>query len=166
MKAKIMDNKADIDLRKGRHYYYKIKDLASNYVHISGGLGGDYVMAMWKMDNGNDLIGVTAINCSPVCVYECSFFEFSEDAQKMVTTEVLPLKKMKRHFDKLYRKLRKEDRTKAEVALWKFLLPKKGYPLELQFSIDKNKTEFPALQLDWTGSKFVVKKKYKEIPAE
>ncbi|MEO9531273.1 MAG: hypothetical protein ABJG68_11885 [Crocinitomicaceae bacterium] len=164
MKAKIMDDKADVDLRRGKHYYYKVKDLASNYVHISGGLGGDYIMAMWKMDNGHDLIGVTAVNCGPVCRYECSFFEFSETEQRTVTNEIFPIKKMVRHFDKLYRKLKKQDRTKEEVAQWKFLLPKKGYPLELQFSINNNKTEFPAIQLDWNGSKFVVKKKYKEIP--
>ena len=164
MKSKIMDDQKDVDLRKGRHYYYKIKELASNYVRISGGLGGDYVMAMWKMDNGNDLVGVTAINCSPICIYECSFYEFGEESQKTVTTEVLPVNKMKKHFDKIYRKLRKEDRTNEEVAQWKFILPRKGYPMELEFSINKNKTEFPAVQLEWNGSKFVVKKKYKEIP--
>lgn len=164
---KIMETQEEVNFDQGKLYFYKTKDLDGNFVRISGGYGPDYEMAMWKMDSGNDLVGVTSDNCAPICSYECSFFEFNSTDSIEVTTQIFPLKKMVRHLRKMKKKfLKKYPETKDQNAQFKFVLPRNGGFVNVYLSIDKNQFEFPLLDLVWKGDKFAVQKKFKEIPVE
>lgn len=163
--TKIVDRKEDVDLRKGTLYYYKERDLIGNYVHVSGGYMGDYFFAYWKMSNGNDLIGVTHYNCQANCLYECSFYEFSEDDSVEVSSQVMPLKKMVKHMKKMKAKvIGSRGNMDDEEVQFKFVLPHNSGVLGVHISMDRNKIEFPILELQWTGERFEVKAKYKEVP--
>ena len=165
MMMKIMDNAKDVDFNAGRLYYYKEKNLEGNYVHISGGYAGDYQMAMWKMDNGNDLVGVTSGNCGPVCVYECSFFEFDRADSTDVTNEIFPLQKMSKQLSKMRSKLLDQNENiRDDQAQFKFILPHNQGTLSVYLSINYNQIEFPIMDLRWNGKEFVIDKKYKELP--
>ena len=165
MMRQIVDDVNDVDFNRGVLYYYKEKDLEGDYVHVSGGYSGDYHMAMWKMDNGNDLIGVTSDNCGPICEYQCSFFEFTEFDSVDVGVQIFPLSKMKKHLSKMRSKtLAAFPQIKDDKAQFKFLLPHEQGILRVELSIDANQIEFPLIDLKWDGSEFVIEKKYKEIP--
>ena len=163
--SKIMENKEDVDLRKGILYYYKEKDLPGNYVQVSGGYTGNYFLSLWKMKNGSDLVGFTHYNCQAYCVYECSFFEFTMHDSTEVSQEILPLKKMLKHMTKIKSKVvGSSGGMDDEEAQFKFVMPKGSGLLQLQISMNRNKIEFPIMELEWTGEKFVVNIKYKELP--
>lgn len=162
--GQIMENKEDVDLRKGILYFYKDKDLPGNYVHVSGGYTGDYYMALWKMKNGNDLLGVTHYNCQAYCVYECSFFEFTRSDSTEISEEILPVKKMVKHLNKMRSKVAGSAGADDEEAQFKFMMPRGSGLLQLQLSVNRNTIEFPIMDLLWTGEKFAVRTKYKKIP--
>ncbi len=165
LSSKIADKQEDVAVRQGVLYYYKELDIPGKYVHVSGGFSGDYEFAMWKMDNGNDLIGITSGNCQPVCAYACSMFEFSENDSTDVSNTVFPLKKMEKQMLKLKKKvLAANPEIIDEQAQYKFELPKDGEPMIVYLSINKNKIEVPLLELDWDGEGFQINKKYKELP--
>ena len=163
--SQIKESKEEVDLRKDVLYYYAEKDLPGNYVHVSGGYTGDYFVALWKMKNGNDLVGVTHYNCQVYCVYECSFFEFTQNDSTEISAEILPVKKMVKHLTKIKSKVvGAAGNMDDEEAQFKFILPHGSGYLGLEISMNRNKVEFPIMQLEWTGEKFAIRTKYKEIP--
>ncbi|UKN02896.1 hypothetical protein K6119_05130 [Paracrocinitomix mangrovi] len=164
--SQIVSDKEDVNVRSGKLYYYKELDLNGSYVHVSGGYMGDYYLSMWKMENGNDLIGVTHFNCQPFCVYECSFFEYSKDDSTEVSKDILPVGKMVKHMNKIAAKVKsiKPD-VSEDNPQFKFILPHDQGVLGLYISMNKNQIEFPIMDLKWTGTKFSIVTKYKEIPA-
>lgn len=165
MMMPIMETAQEVDFNVGKLYYYKEKDIVGSFVHVSGGFGGDYKMAMWKMENGNDLVGVTSNNCGPVCIYECSFFEFTKDDSVDVTNAIFPLGKMEKHLEKIKRKvLAKHPEIKDTEAQFKFELPHDQGIVSVEFSINYNQIEFEFMQLLWDGEKFVIQNKIKDIP--
>jgi len=164
MKMKIVDEKSQLNRNKGIVYYYKEKDIAGNYVHISGLREGDFQMSMWKMENGNDLLGVTSGSCQPVCVYECSFYEFTALDSTDITSSIFPLQKMKKQLKKMKKKVLSSTQVKDENAQFKFILPHDRGLLQVFLSINNNSIEFPIMDLMWNGNEFVVQKTYKEIP--
>jgi hypothetical protein len=165
--CKIVENKEDVDLRKGILYYYAVKDIAGNYGHISGGYTGDYYVSLWKMDNGNDLIGFTHFNCEASCLYECSFYESNLESMNEVTTEIFPVKKMTKHMNKMKKKvLGSGVDIQDPKAQFKFILPHGHGLLSVYLSIDNNKLEFPLLELEWNGEEFQIHTKYKEIAGQ
>lgn len=163
--SSIMSSKEDVDLRKGKLYYYKEMDLPGNYVHVSGGYTGDYFLAWWKMKNGNDLVAVTHYNCQAYCIYECSFIEFSQTDSVEVTEQILPLAKMEKHLLKIKSKVvGAAGNMDDEEAQYKFILPHGSGLVGVEISVNRNKIEFPIMELEWNGEHFVLRTRYKEIP--
>ena len=166
LSSKIADKAEDIAIRKGILFYYKELDIPGKYVHVSGGYSGDYKFSMWKMDNGDDLIGITNDICQPSCEYACSMFAFSDSDSTDVSAQVFPLKKMEKQMIKLSKKvLAQHPEITDQKAQYKFNLPKEGEPMLVYLSMDNNKIEVPLLQLVWNGKEFQISKKYKELPA-
>ncbi|MCB9223486.1 MAG: hypothetical protein R2780_05035 [Crocinitomicaceae bacterium] len=164
LRSAIVEKKEDVDLRQGRLYYYVEKDIPGQYVHVAGGYSGDYYLSLWKMDNGNDLLGVTHDNCEALCTYECSFFECTQDTIKDITPKIFPVKKMEKQLAKMKGKLLSKKPLQDENAQYKFILPHGQGLVQVQISMDRNQIEFPIMELEWTGEKFVIKAKYNEIP--
>lgn len=162
--SRIVDDREDVDIRKGAIYYYKNKNLEGNYVHVAGGYAGEYRFSMWKMDDGNDLVGITHFNCEAFCTYECSFYSFSRSDSSEVSSKVFPLKKMLKHMNKIKSKVLAAAGIDDQDPQFKFILPKDRGMLRVEISMDRNKIEFPILDLSWTGEKFSIQTKYKEIP--
>lgn len=165
LNAKIVENQEDISIRQGALYYYKEKNLETNYVHIAGGYSGDYRMCMWKMDNGNDLLGVTHFNCEAHCIYECSFFEFTPNDSTEISASIFPLKKMVKHMDKIKAKVLSHAGLKEGESQFKFILPRDQGIMTVEISLKNNEIEFPLLFLFWNGTTFEIVKKTKDIPS-
>lgn len=164
LNSKIVERKEDVDLRKGKLFYYKVLDIPGNYAQVSGGYSGDYFMALWKMENGNDLLGVTHDNCEATCTFECSFFECNPDTIIEVTSQIFPVKKMEKQLNKMSKKVMASRELDNSNPQYKFILPRSQGLLEVRLSMENDKIEFPIMHLRWSGSKFVVDRKYKEIP--
>ena len=62
-----------------------------------------------------------------------------------------------------YPNTRKGDMDDEE-AQFKFVMPRGSGLLELHISMNRNRIEFPIMELEWTGEKFSIKTKYKELP--
>jgi hypothetical protein len=82
-----------------------------------------------------------------------------------VSDQVLPLSKMMKHLKKIKMKVvGSSGEIDNEDAQFKFKMPRSPALLEVQISMDWNKIEFPLLELSWSGDKFAIKTKYKEVP--
>ena len=117
------------------------------------------------MKNGNDLVGITHNNCQASCIYECSFFEFSQTDSVEITEDILPLAKMLKHLKKIkVQVVGARGDIDNEEAQFKFMMPRIPGLLVVEISMNRNKIEFPILELAWNGEKFAIKTKYKEAP--
>ncbi len=164
--SKIVEMKEDVDFRAGHVYYYKTKDLAGDYVHISGGFAGDYQMKMYKLKSGNDLVGVTEDNCQAVCKYAVTFLEFREKDSVDVTNDILPLEPMFKHLGKMHKKAQSTyPELKGTLPQYHFILQAASDELRIDYSSHDNQVEFPLLLLKWNGLSFQIIKKYKSIPS-
>ncbi|MFT4600573.1 MAG: hypothetical protein ACI857_000748 [Arenicella sp.] len=165
--SKIVDKKDDLAIRQGILYYYKTLDIPGKYVHVSGGYSGDFKFAMWKMTNGNDLIGITNDNCQPICKYACSMYEFTEHDSVDVSATIFPINKMEKHLAKLKKKVLAENSDITDdAAQYKFELPLDGDPMIVYLTMNHNKFKTPLLELEWNGEQFVIQKKYKDLSAK
>jgi hypothetical protein len=164
LKSKIVQSREEVDMRKGKLFYYKVLDMPGNYAQVSGGYSGDYYMSLWKTEDGNDLLGVTHDNCEARCTFECSFFECNPDTIIEVTADIFPVKKMEKQLKKMTKKVMASRELEDSNPQFKFILPRSQGLLEVRLSINYDRIEFPIMHLRWTGSKFVVDRKFKEIP--
>lgn len=161
----IVEIKEDLDFRAGNVYYYEKKDIAGGYVHIAGGFAGDFQMKLYKMDSGNDLIGVTEDNCQPICKYAVTFLEFRAQDSVDVTNEILPLEQMFKQLGKIHKKVSsKYPKLKGSLPQYKFVLQAGSNVIRVDYSSEDNTLEFPLLSLKWNGQSFNIAQKFKTIP--
>lgn len=164
LRSKIVEMKEDVNFRAGHVYYYKTKDLAGDFAHVSGGFAGDYQLKLFKLKSGNDLVGVTEDNCQSVCKYAVTFLEFTEQDSSDVTDNILPLKSMFKQLGKMHKKAQAvHPDLKGTLPQYKFILQAASNRIKVNYSSHDNSVEFPLLLLEWNGNSFQIIKKYKSI---
>lgn len=165
LQGKIKDKSEDMNYENGDMHYYEILDIANGYCRVSGMYEGWYEMAVWRMENGNDLIGMFSAGCGPVCEYSIHFYEVNADSDKEVTNDVLPMKEIEAHAEKMKEQALQEDvLIEGDMTGLKFIIPQKGTSMDVYLSINSNELEFPIITLSWDKKKFNISKKHSNIP--
>lgn len=164
MGAKIYDSFQDSP-DPGASHWYSEKKVKNGFVSVTGAYEGAQSFALWRMENGNDLIGMTSMGCGPVCDYSFAFYEFSNSDSATVTNEIMPMDEILAHMykiqDKVQAKYEVEYEDSAELL---FQLPQKGTSMEVWISMDANTWEFPIVLLEWDKKSFSIAEKYNDIP--
>jgi hypothetical protein len=165
LQAKVFEDPSSMDFEKGDMHYYETLDLKNGYAAITGAYEGSYQFAIWRMANGNDLVGKTSSECGPGCNYKFTLYEITKDGDIDVTEALIPMDDIEKQRQKLESKAKAEGKMEEEFnSQLKFILPQKGTSMDVYLSMNLNELEFPIVTLSWDRSKFTISKKFEEIP--
>lgn len=165
LQAKVFEDPEQMNFEKGDMHYYEILDLKNGYASINGAYEGNYQFAIWRMFNGNDLVGKTSSACGPVCNYKVSFYEITPQGDVEVTETIMPMAEIEKQRQKLESRAKAEGKMDEEFdTQLKFILPQKGTSMDVYLSMNGNELEFPIVTLSWDKLKFTVSKKHELIP--
>jgi len=162
--GKVFEDKEKMDFKKGDIHFYEILDVKNGFARVTGYYEASYDFAVWRMANGNDLVGKTSKSCGPVCDYAFNFFEIANIDAKDVTETILPMNELNSHSAKIRKKVTDRYVIEDEESQLIFMLPQKGTSMDVYISMNYNEIEFPILNLSWNKEKFVIAKKIEEIP--
>lgn len=154
------------DAEEPYFHHYTDLDIGAGYAEVTGAYEGASTYVLWRMANGNDLIGTTSYGCGPVCDYSYSFQEYNGTTATDVSKTILPQSEISEHFNKIEKQMQEKypDLTDDPYGQYMYSLPKEGTDLTLYMSYHLNDFEFPIMVLSWDKEKFSVKKKMSELP--
>jgi hypothetical protein len=166
LQERVAINRSEIDYAQwSMGHSYNILDVENGYASITGAYEGSFEFAVWRMANGNDLVGKTSSECGPGCNYKFSLYEITKDGDIDVTEALIPMDAIEKQRQKLESKAKAEGRMEEEFgSQLKFILPQKGTSMDVYLSMNSNELEFPIVTLSWDKSKFTISKKFEEIP--
>lgn len=163
--AKVFEDREKMNYENGDMHFYEILDVKNGFARVTGAYEGSYDFAIWRMANGNDLVGKTSKGCGPVCDYDFNFYEIANMESKDVTETILPMSEINSHHEKIRKEITRIYAIEDEESQLLFKLPQKGTSMDVYISMNYNEIEFPILNLSWNKEKFVIAKKIEEIPA-
>ena len=154
------------DAEEPYFHHYTDLDIGAGYAEVTGAYEGASTYVLWRMANGNDLIGTTSYGCGPVCDYSYLFQEYDGTKATDVSKSTLPQDEISAHFEKIEKEMQKKypELTDDPNGQYMYSLPKEGTDLTLFMSYHLNDFEFPIMVLSWDKEKFSVKKKISELP--
>lgn len=165
LQGKVFEDREKMDFEKGDMHYYETLDLKNGYASVTGAYEGSYQFAIWRMANGNDLVGKTSMACGPVCDYNFSFYEITADGDIDVTDQIMPMDEIQKQRQKMEDKATADGKMeKDSFTQLRFILPQKGTSMDVYLSMNSNELEFPIVTLSWNKEKFTVSKKFDVIP--
>lgn len=160
----VVDQSGNLNFDKGVYYYYQVLDVKNGYAVVSGSFEGEYVFVVWRMANGNDLVGKTSSSCGPVCDYSVNFYEITPEGDVDVTATIVPAAEIEKQRKKMEELAVKEGVVESsDDSQLLYILPQKGTSIDVYLSMSSNEVEFPILTLSWDKTKFNISKKYNEI---
>ena len=154
------------DAEEPYYHHYMDLDIGAGYAEVTGAYEGASTYVLWRMGNGNDLIGTTSYGCGPVCDYSYLFQEYDGTKATDVTETILPQEEIAAHFEKIEKEMQDKypDFTDDPHGQYMYQLPKEGTDLTLYMSYHLNDFEFPIMVLSWDKEKFSVKEKMSDLP--
>ena len=163
--AKIAEN-SDAMMEEGTMYYYSAINKKGGYASVTGMFEGWYEFVLWRMANGNDLIGYESVGCGPVCDYTFAFYEFEDGKKREVTSEVIPLTEMDEFSDGIYPQIIEKYPNMEYPQDWfyKYEFPQEGTSMTVHYVVGAEEFEMPMFKLSWDRSKFSIEETYDEIP--
>ncbi len=166
LNARIVSSADSMNYENGDMYYYERLSINGGYARITGAFEGVIEFGLWRMGNGNDLIGRTDMGCGPVCDYSFSFFEQDKNNGIEVTESIIPLNSMDEHQEKVYELVLEKypEIEYPEDKQYRFFMPPHGTSMNVNLVVGADEVEVPLLQLGWDQSKFFIEALYETIP--
>ena len=165
LESPIASSSDEVKWEEGEMWYFETLDLANGFARVDGAIEGNYEFALWRMANGNDLIGKTWMACGPVCDYGFNFYEQEKGEGEEVTESVLPMKEISAHQEKLHQRINEKytDIEYPQDSQLRFFLPQSGTSMMVNIVVGADEVEFPLLKLKWNKKQFLVDEYYDDI---
>ena len=165
LESKIAKNSEEMDWEAGEMWYYETLDLKGGFARVEGAVEGNYEFAVWRMANGNDLIGKTALGCGPICEYSYYFYEQFKGEGSEVTQEILPNDEIEKHRLKIHNLIKDsyENLDNPEDSQLHFFLPQKGTSMLVNIVVGADEVDVPLLKLKWNKKQFLIDEVYDDI---
>ncbi|MEO9531272.1 MAG: hypothetical protein ABJG68_11890 [Crocinitomicaceae bacterium] len=149
-------------------WFYQELDLAGGFASVTGAIEGWNEYVIWRMTDGDDLIGTMSVGCGPVCDYAFTFYKGKgKDASPIEMTEIMPMNEIEAHKKEMHEKVLNDDKYGGfdypEDAQLYFRFPQKGTSMEVDLIVGADELQTTILELTWDKTKFSIKKKYTEI---
>lgn len=166
LNRKIAANAEELEEHLDLIFYYSTLDLKGGYAYVTGWFEGWHEFVLWRMKNGNDLVGFLSAGCGPVCEYDFKFYEFENGEKTDVTKVVIPFDQMDGHAKDMHRKFIEKNGEPEYPDDWfyKFKFPQKGTSMMVDLIIGAEEGEMPLFKLGWDKEKFFIEEKYDKIP--
>lgn len=145
--------------------FYEILDIKGGFARITGAYEGAGEFVMWRMEDGNDIVGKMSMGCGPACDYSYQFYVCNkETTQKIELKNIMPIAEMDKHKVKMHEKaLKKFNLDYPEDISYIFNFPRKGTSMEVDIQLGADEVHVPILRLSWDKSKFNIEQLYEEV---
>lgn len=165
MNESIAPNESDTSYHQGFNHYYSILDTLNGYAEVRGAYDAKSEYRIWKMSNGNDLIGEILTGYCSECRQQVYFYEASEKKITDVTETVLPWDELNTHAEKIKTKVLDIYGEQGFEGIYYAFLPSRyKSSIEVNISLYISRMEFPIASLQWNETKFIIAEKYEKIP--
>lgn len=159
----IADSPSDAE---GFDHYYTRKEVKKGYAKVEGAIEGFYEFALWRMTDGDDLVGKLEVGCGPVCSYESTFYKGKGNELKPYDQSFLfPLQEMNEHKEAMIKKalVRHPTIEYHEDSQLIYNMPVNGTGMRVDLVLGADELRIPLLFLSWDGSAFSLKTKYTKV---
>jgi hypothetical protein len=166
--GKIAETAEESSFVDGTGWYYRTLDKDGGFAEITGAIEGWNEYVIWRMEDGDDLIGTMSAGCGPACEYAFTFYKGKgENAKQVSLPTIMPVAEIEAHKKFMVDKITKDEKYNwieyPEDAQLYFRFPKKGTTMEVDLIMGADEMQTKILDLTWDKKKFAIKKKYSSI---
>ncbi|UKN02897.1 hypothetical protein K6119_05135 [Paracrocinitomix mangrovi] len=158
--ADAMNNNGD-----GVEHYYQTLDLKGGYAAVTGAYEGWSEFVLWRMADGNDLLGTMSAGCGPACDYDFKFYIMKDGEKVGEGNNLIPRMEVEDYGASLMPKIleKYEGIEYQEDYQFFYNFPQKGTSMEVDIIVGADEVRIPIMMLSWDKKKFSVKEKYTEL---
>ncbi|NOQ72891.1 MAG: hypothetical protein GQ574_12860 [Crocinitomix sp.] len=152
------------DYTKGEYWYYQTLDVVGGFASVTGGIEGWKEFVVWRMADGDDLVGEMTVECGPACGYEYTFYKGKgADIAEYTQDELFPLDAMNKHMDLMADIINEKypvEYPEDRQLVYRF--PQKGTGMQVDLVLGADEIQVPILKLAWNKTLFTVAEFLKE----
>ncbi len=154
-----MDAKS-ISNEEGIFWYYQKLDVAGGFASLTGALEGWKEFALWRKDDGQDLIGEMTVGCGPACDYDFKFYSgIGKEIEEVPLKSLVPVAEFEKTKSKIWDNiLEKYPTDYPEDCQFRFIFPEKGTDMQVDLVLGADEIQIPFALLGWNKITFFVKK--------
>ena len=155
---KVVESNADLDPSNGVNWFYQTLDVKGGYASITGAVEGWKEYVIWRMKDGNDLVGELSVGCGPACTYDYSFYKgVGSQVETIETSEVIPVDELMEYANELQPKAIKEYPLDYEEDMQLvYVFPQKGTGMQVDLVLGADELRIKLANLSWDKEKFSV----------
>lgn len=163
----IAENAEALNGKSEFQWYYQTLDIKGGFASITGAVEGWKEFVLWRMADGNDLVGEMSVGCGPACDYSFTFYT-GKGAQIQVCDpkSIFPMEAIELHQKRMVPKIiTKYPVEYPEDSQLVFNFPRKGTGMRVDVVVGADEVRVPILQLAWDKSTFTISELFSKIEA-
>lgn len=148
---------------KGGGDIYETLDLKGGYANVTGAYEGWSEFVIWRMADGNDLLGSLTAGCGPACSYDFDFTVMKDGLEVRDGNSLIPWKEIDAHRDKMMPKIMElygGGLDYPEDDQYVFIFPQKGTSMQVDLLLGADEVQLPLLKLKWNKEFFSIEERY------
>ncbi|MBD3638726.1 MAG: hypothetical protein HUJ25_15340 [Crocinitomicaceae bacterium] len=145
--------------------YYLTLDTKGGYAHVTGPYEGWSEYVLWRMKDGNDLLGTMSAGCGPACDYNFDFYIMNNGEKIGDGNRLIPRMEIEDFGASLMPQILEEFEAIEYKEDYQFYynFPQQGTSMEVDIIVGADEVRIPIILLSWDKEKFSVEKKYTEL---
>lgn len=165
---KIAMSTEDANLENSVGWYYTTIDKKGGYANVTGAIEGWREFVIWRMADGDDLIGSLSVGCGPVCDYSFKFYKGQgKEVEEIAMTTIMPVAEIEKQKVKIQQKVLNDDKFGPfdypdDVQLY-FHFPQKGTSMDVDIIMGADELQAKILSLKWDKTGFSIDKLHDDI---
>lgn len=146
------------DNDNGNYWYYQTLDVKGGFASVTGAVEGWKEFVVWRMEDGDDLVGEMTVGCGPACDYQYTFYKGrGAEIEEYSENELFPMDELNRHKTEMIAKIIAKypvDYPEDSQLIYNF--PQKGTGMRVDVNIGADEIQVPIAQLAWDKSLFYI----------
>lgn len=140
-------------------WFYQVLDVQGGFASVTGPIEGWKEFVVWKMENGDDLVGTMTVGCGPACDYKYTFYKgLGSAVHEIDLDEVIPVNELEKKLQIKGDKLRKKYKVEyPEDQVIVYNLPQKGTSMQVDVILGADEERVPMATLSWNKKEFSIK---------
>jgi hypothetical protein len=142
----------------GAQWYYQTLDVKGGFAYVTGAVEGWKEFVVWRMADGDDLVGEMTVECGPACGYTFNFYKGrGAEIAELAQDKLFPLDEMIAHQEEMTAKIiEKHPVDYPEDSQLIFNFPQKGTGMTVDVNIGADEIQVPIIKLAWDKTKFYI----------
>lgn len=163
--APIAANAEALNGKSEFQWYYQTLDIKGGFASVTGAVEGWKEFVLWRMADGNDLVGEMSVGCGPACDYDFTFYTGKgAEIQACDLKSIFPMDAIIAHQKKMVPEIIAEYPVEyPEDSQLVFNFPRKGTGMRVDVVVGADEVRMPILQLAWNKSTFTISALFDKI---